>query len=289
VEEEASSIERMRADLDEYDRRNKEIARRLAERAEAAARRETAKAEPQAPASRNRAAVEALAGLENSEKLLRDLRDAGTPRAGGRTTPELTLILSSLPPERREIYERLLLGTPQTTPGEGDGVRSVSIAELNAEIAAAAREAAGAEADRIEREIRDGAEILRDRIERTIDRTERMRRGGQAGGRLPPRETPRLFHRRETQPGLPESGLARPPAGDAVRTNREEMVRESVTREERIDTEINRIVRETETKSMRDIDAAISRALSGRMRAMESRIYSGVERKLDIERARRGK
>jgi hypothetical protein len=279
--------EKLKSELDEYDRRNREIAKNLAERASGKIR-ENASKELQAQEAASRTAIDALAGLDNSDKLLKELREAAPPKGGGRMAPEVNLLLASLPPERREVYERLLYHARQGEPGEDGGVRSVSLAELNAEIADATREAAETETRRIEREIRSGTEILRDRIVRTIEQTGQARRDERAVSRVWPRGAPRMLHRREEAPGLPEAGLARP--GTAAATLAKELtIRETSTKEEHIGSESIRAVRETQAKSLRDIDDAISKALAGQIRSIESRIYSGVERKLDIERARRGK
>ncbi|MDR2163094.1 MAG: hypothetical protein LBO70_04035 [Clostridiales Family XIII bacterium] len=280
--------ERLKTDLDEYDRRNKELARKLAESTQDGPRRYTSEG-PQPPGSENRMAIEALAGLEDSGKLLKELREADSTEKRERVAPKLTHLLSSLPPERREIYERLLSETQGMAGGEDGVLRPVSLPELNAEILAAVREHTEAGVHSIEKEIKGGVEVLRDHVARTIERTEIPLRGRKAGDSAHPYEAPRLLHRQEGPAGLSADGLARPESAESVRTDREVTIRENIVREEQLGTEINRAVKDMEVKALRDIDSAISRALAGQMRMIESRIYSGVERKLDMERARRGK
>jgi hypothetical protein len=288
AEAEQTSRENLKATLDEYDRRNKEIAQKLAERAEAMKRDKT-KALQESDVEK-RGAREALEGLADTEKFLKDLREANevTQKSGQPASPELTLLLSSVAPEYREIYERILFDLPGAMQDESSGIRSAGIVDLNADLAAA-REHNAAELQHLEREVRGETEILRERVERTIEREAPTRRTGRAKGYPFPREPVRLRHRQQDESALPDGMMAGQSPVAAERTNREVTVKNIVTHDNVIETEINRAVRDIEAKSARDIENVISKALSEQMRMMESRIYSGVERKLDLERARRGK
>ncbi|MDR1029175.1 MAG: hypothetical protein LBL63_07125 [Clostridiales Family XIII bacterium] len=279
--------ERLKAELDAYDRKNKEAARLLAERADRMKREETT---PRgASGAGNRAAAEALGGLDDPERFLKELKEAAPEGRGERVAPqELTLLLSSVAPEYREIYERLLSDMREGEREGAGGIRPVSLPDFNAEIAASAREHSAAEIHHIERELRAETKESIERTERVIERAAPARgaRAGE-GARIP--EPLHLFHRPAPSPAGAEAAPAPPPAGDVSRTSDVTTVREIVNRDDRIDTEVNRAIREVRVNNMREIDAAIDKALHDRMRMIEGRVYSGVERKLDMERARRGK
>ncbi|MDR1952986.1 MAG: hypothetical protein LBQ21_00670 [Clostridiales Family XIII bacterium] len=287
AEDERTSRENLKAELDEYDRRNKEIARELSKRTESIKRDE--KKTPSVADVERRGAREALEGLSDSGKLLKDLREAAEEvRDGGTVSPELTLLLSSVAPEYKEIYERLLFDLPGAVKDEDSGIRAVNISDLNADISSV-REHSETELRHLEREIHDDTEVLRERVERTIERVTPSSRAGRTRGDPHPYEPVRMHHRQQDDGALPDGVTAGRETADTARTSREVTVKNIAVQENVIETEVNRAVRELEAKSARDIEGVISKALSEQMQMIESRVYSGVERKLDLERARRGK
>jgi hypothetical protein len=89
--------------------------------------------------------------------------------------------------------------------------------------------------------------------------------------------------------GYPPEAAPRPapvPPESEIRRLRGE---EGGSRESIRETEIERVVRDATAKSAEDISAIVNSALARQMGSITNRVYSQVERRLTLERARRGK
>jgi hypothetical protein len=238
---------------------------------------------------RRRSAREALEALNEPEKLVRALLEGQSADGASRAQPPaLTLLLEAASPEERTLYERVINYVQGSVDASDDGVRPVSPLAFNAEIAEI-REREVVEMKHLEREYAEREEFVRERLERTVDR-ERIvasrRKGAYAGD---PRRRSPMVHRQQEQAGLSDEDRARIAAQIGEHTRSETTMQETILREQVSETEINRAVREAEAKSTNDISEMINRALAVQMNTIAGRVYNQVERRLTMERARRGK
>jgi hypothetical protein len=272
--------------LDAYDMRNKEAAQKLEERVNAL-RAETSVSGEDA---RRRSAREALKALNEPEKIINALLEGQEKGGVSRTQPPaLTLLLEAASPEERTLYERVINYVQGAADASDDGVRPISSLAFNAEIAEI-REREAVEMKHIEREYAEREEFVRDHIERVVDRerTVIFRKERARVGDLR-RRSPAMVHRQQEQAGLSDEDRARVAAEIGGHTRSETTLQETILREQVSETEVNRAVREAEARSVSDISEMIDRALAVQMNAITGRVYNQVERRLTMERARRGK
>ncbi|MDR3363785.1 MAG: hypothetical protein LBS91_02365 [Clostridiales Family XIII bacterium] len=272
--------------LDEYDRRNKEAAQRITERA-----LRVRDGSGDGPAGGSGRGPEAGAPDE-ADILIRNLIEEA--RVRGRDLPlppELILLLAEAEPQRREVYEKALLyiRDPERAQEE-EKIRRLSIPEFNTE-AERVRDRAQAEMQHLEAEERTVRETILKETERTIERTQQgaMAKHARPAAPWPAGPAPR-FHRQSDPWGEPPGASAEAAAAEAAPRMEQEVHRqETVVREAFSETEVNRVVRETQARSAEEIADLLNHALSQQIGAISSRVYTQVERRLRLERARRGK
>ncbi|MDR1292745.1 MAG: hypothetical protein LBJ91_05055 [Clostridiales Family XIII bacterium] len=277
----------LKEEMDAYDRRNKEAARALEERI----RSLRANAATPGEDERRRSAREALEALDEPEKLMNALLegrpDAARGGAGARP-PALMLLLEAASPGERALYERVINYVQGAGALAGGAVRPVSPPAFNAEITEI-RERDAAEMRHIEREYAERGEFVRERLERVAERERTAPPRGERAYAGHPRRGAPMVHRQQEQTGLSDEDRARIAAEIGGHTRSEVTTRETILREQMNETEINRAVREAEAKKADDIGEMINRALAVQMNTIAGRVYHQVERRLTMERARRGK
>jgi hypothetical protein len=276
----------LKSELDAYDRRNKEAAQKLEERARAL----NAKTSKPGENERRRAAREALKALNEPEKIINALLEGKSESDASRTQPPgLTLLLAAASPEERTLYERVINYVQGAEASLDEGVRPISPLAFNADIAEI-RERETVEMRHLEREYAEREEFVRERLDRAVDheRVVTPRKENSRAGDLRLRP-PHMVHRQQEPAGLSDEDRDRIAAEIGGRTHSETTLHETILREQVSETEINRAVREAEAKSVDDISGMIDRALAVQMGTIAGRVYNQVERRLTMERARRGK
>jgi hypothetical protein len=271
--------------LDEYDRRNKAVAQRIADRARKASNDRSGEGEPteigQNP--EHGASDEADIMIQNLlEEARMQGRDVPLP-------PELILLLAEAEPQSRDVYEKVLryINNPVPAPEE-DGARRLGVLEFNSEIERI-RDHAQAEMQHRESETRVYREELLKETTRTIEHTQHDVAGKRSdGSRLGSLRPVRRIHR----PGDFGHEAADSAAAEAVtapKIEREVHKQETIVHKTLSETEVNRIVRESQVRSAEEISELLNHALSRQLGAISNRVYNQVERRLRLERARRGK
>jgi hypothetical protein len=284
-----SEDERFKAELDAVDRRNKEAAKRLKERAEEL-KKEVPPPKPAEDTSSRRTAQDALLILNDPGKLSELLqKDSQAARDGRGQSAELTLLLSELSPEYRTFYEQLLADT-NGSPYEGESdIKKASLPDFNEAVKAAQREREITEMQHTERELLRETEQL---TEQTIRTTFRTDQSAKIFGQRPYEDRPaqvRLLHKEQIFTDMPPADVQQTAEVQGEQIQRQVTIEDHIYESREIETEINRVVKETQLQSASEISSMIDKALAAQLGTISGQVYSHVERRLDMERSRRGK
>jgi hypothetical protein len=285
-----SEDERFKAELDAVDRRNKEAAQRLKERADEL-KKEVPPPKPAEDTRSRRTAQDALLILNDPGKLSELLQeDSQAARDGDRIQPaELTLLLSELSPEYRTFYEQLLADI-NGSPYEGEsGIKKASLPDFNETVRAAQREREITEMQHTERELLRVSEQL---TEQTIRTTFRTDQSAKIFGQRPYEDRPaqvRLLHKEQIFTDMPPADVQQTAEVQGEQIQRQVTIEDHIYESREIETEINRVVKEAQAQSASEISSMIDRALAAQLGTISGQVYSNVERRLDMERSRRGK
>jgi hypothetical protein len=285
--EEIDPDEKLKAELDAVDKRNKEAAQKLVERAQEL-RKELEDKKPVDDVDLRRTAQDALSILNDPGKLAELLQEDSSAARDEKMQPsELTLLLSDLSPEYRTFYERLLSDFSEAN--EDINIRMANLPDFNAEAAAIQKERTIIEMQHAESERIKEAELLTEQTIHTIDRTADSTKRSMRGVYEDRPASVRLLHREQIYTDMPLTDNQRPAATAVEKEQRQVTTTERVIESHEIETEINRVVHEAQTQSTQEISSMIDRALAAQLGTISGQVYSHVERRLDMERSRRGK
>ncbi|MDR0853277.1 MAG: hypothetical protein LBN34_02805 [Clostridiales Family XIII bacterium] len=289
IEPQLTSDERLKEELDAVDRRNKEMAKSLEARAGELAKKPREE-RPRSGDERRRTAEAALLVMNDTERLKElILEDDEGSKRGKALPPELTLLLTELAPEYRVFYEELLGDVQGAIQAEDGKIRNANLPEFNAQIAAAGEQTV-AELEHLELEHTKETDLLTERTSLTIERT-----AAEASRRVGPKtredwHSPlRLLHKEQIITDVSEAATQQEDAGRASPVQRTKEIQENVFESREIETQINRVVRDAQVQNAAEIGSMIDRALSAQLGTIAGQVYSQVERRLDMERSRRGK
>jgi hypothetical protein len=243
---------------------------------------------PPAP-DRKRIQADALRALEHPEQVIRELLEALPTMEHPGEQPLTESMLANADEGTRAIIEAVMQyqKDPQAA-AEAGLVKPATIATLNAE---AERIEQRQTVERILREenLEQEKEILHETLELFNDSGgKRSVMPSQSNGMAPKgRPNVPIIHRR-TETGVSEevlSQMEQQRTSDVVRT--EEV--HSVVNQDSVQTQINELKQELITKSTEDITEIVNKTLARQIGTISERVYSQMERKLQSERARRGR
>lgn len=235
-----------------------------------------------------RTLTDSLRALSEPEALLREL--AEKRQAEESAPPALThreeMLLRQLPPEERRVYEAVLAYGKDPEGALAQGVlRPGSLGELSGAIRQAERPAAelthpaAAEAEATER-ITERVETVLEEILGPLPRRERR-----TETHTPPPAV-KIVHKTAPEELSEEEHTKRQRTLTTVQTDSR---REEVRRHEERQVDVTRQERTLVSETAEDITALVNRTLAGQMRSISDQVYRQMERRLQMERSRRGR
>jgi hypothetical protein len=282
--ETVQKTETLKTQLDELNLRNRELYERYQ-----AERLESIREHLSVP-DRKRAFTDALRAIGEPEQVIAELFTAPAPaELELRRPPAMETLLGRMDEKTRQVMETVLLyeENPQAALERGL-LQPSSIGAFNADTAVTQmREALALAHPDGEREDERETEANRVTGAGVLDRYREPRtliEEPSQWSRLPKART--VF--RQTETGLSEELLER------LESRRTQEVRtvenhEAVTTETVTQTEVNNLRQEVLRSSTEDITELINRAMARQIGSLTDRVYSQMERRLESERARRGR
>jgi len=282
----AASMELLRTRLDEINRKNRETYERIQ-----ILQSEQLRGRAPRP-DRKRLREDALRAIGEPEQVLMEALTAPEPPSmEHRHPPAVEAILSQMDETTRHVYETALLyqENPQAAMDRGL-FRPGNAGAFNADVARVSRP----EPEQLQHPVppetpetedmpavpaRESGELLERFLERPGARQEEF-----SWSRLPRTRT--VF--RQAEPDITEELLERleQQRTQSVRTveQKQETTNRSVSQ-----TEINNIRQELVSRTTEDITEVINRAMARQLGSITDRVYNQIERRLESERARRGR
>ena len=281
-EAEALAPQALEEALREIDRQNRTILKSLPPES-----RKSGPAPLPAPDFR-RTLKESLRALSEPEALLREI--AEKRRAEESAPPALThreeMLLRQLPPEERRVYEAVLAYGKDPEGALAQGVlRPGSLGELYGAVRRAERPAAelthpaAAEAEETER-ITERVETVLEQLLGPLPRRERR-----TEARTPPPAV-KIVHKSAPEELSEEERTTRQRTLATVQTDSR---REEVRRHEERQVDVTRQERTLASETAEDVAALVNRTLAGQMRSISDQVYRQMEKRLQMERSRRGR
>lgn len=281
-EAEALAPQALEEALREIDRQNRTILKSLPPES-----RRSGPAPLPAPDFR-RTLKESLRALSEPEALLREI--AEKRRAEESAPPALThreeMLLRQLPPEERRVYEAVLAYGKDPEGALAQGVlRPGSLGELYGAVRRAERPAAelthpaAAEAEETER-ITERVETVLEQLLGPLPRRERR-----TEARTPPPAV-KIVHKSAPEELSEEERTTRQRTLATVQTDSR---REEVRRHEERQVDVTRQERTLASETAEDVAALVNRTLAGQMRSISDQVYRQMEKRLQMERSRRGR
>lgn len=249
--------------------------------------RESAPARLPAPDFR-RTLKESLRSLSEPEALLREITEKR--RIAEAAPPALThreeMLLRQLPAEERKTYEAVLAYGKDPEGGFAQGVlRPGSLGELYGAIRQAERPAAElthpAASEAAE------AEQITERVETVLERFlgQPPRQERRAEPHAPPPAV-KIIHKTAPEELAEEDRAEQRRTHTTVRTDSR---REEVRRHEERQVDVRRQERTLVSETAEDITALVNRTLAGQMKSISEQVYRQMEKRLQMERSRRGR
>jgi hypothetical protein len=210
------------------------------------------------------------------------------------TAMELRHMEHELQTNTEVVYEHMESTSEQkVTNGKGGDrteinvVKSVSLPELNAEIEKA-RGYTTMELRHMEHELQTNMEVSQERVDRTVEKTaaDVVVRGVTRGSEIPPLQ---LLHRQQETSEASTTGSDQFVTAEQPTTQSEIFLKETILREKTTESEIHRMVQDSQVRNTEEINTMIHRALNAQIGTIAGQVYNHVERRLHMERARRGK
>lgn len=231
---------------------------------------------------------DSLRALSEPEALLREI--AEKRQAEESAPPALThreeMLLRQLPPEERRVYETVLAYGKDPEGALVQGVlRPGSLGELYGAIRQAERPAAelthpaAAETEETER-ITERVETVLEQILGPLPRREQR-----TETRTPPPAV-RIIHKTAPEERSEEERTKEHRTLTTVETDSR---REEVRRHEDRQVDVTRQERTLVSETAEDITALVNRTLAGQMRSISDQVYRQMEKRLQMERSRRGR
>lgn len=249
--------------------------------------RESAPARLPAPDFR-RTLKESLRSLSEPEALLREITEKR--RIAEAAPPALThreeMLLRQLPAEERKTYEAVLAYGKDPEGGFAQGVlRPGSLGELYGAIRQAERPAAElthpAASEAAE------AEQITERVETVLERFlgQPPRQERRAEPHAPPPAV-KIIHKTAPEELAEEDRTEQRRTHTTVQTDSR---REEVRRHEERQVDVRRQERTLVSETAEDITALVNRTLAGQMKSISEQVYRQMEKRLQMERSRRGR
>lgn len=280
--ETVEKTETLKKQLDELNLRNKELYERYqAERLESIRERLTVP-------DRKRAFADALRAIGEPEQVIAEFMAAPAPAELEHKRPQIVeTLLSRMDEKTRQIMESVLLyqENPQAALERGL-LRPAGVGVFNADAAAAAQAREAVELTHPSPEQEEGpeAETAQTGVLERYRESRTVIEEPVTWSRLP--KAPTVF--RQTETGFSEEFLER------LESRRTQDVRkveetETVTKETVTQTEVNNLRQELVRSTTEDITELVNRAIARQIGSLTDRVYSQMERRLETERARRGR
>ena len=281
----AAGAEALAREVQALDRLNRERYERLQE-----LRLEHLREQASRPPDPKRTMDEAFQALDAPEQVLRQLLESSEDRPKRATPPEVEQILRQADPMTRQIYESLLQYQRDPAAAAAQGlVRPSHVGAFNAD--AKRREAQGGrlEHPRPAEEAQQAAEQApfqpREELLDTL-RELPQHKPPQAGQARERGKAPIVLRREDNS--VFEELIARleerRTMGDVTQVSRED-VRHTAEHQVEIRDQTSKVV----TQTTEDITALVNRTMARQMNAITDKVYRQMERKLQMERSRRGR
>lgn len=231
---------------------------------------------------------ESLRSLSEPEALLREITEKR--RIAEAAPPALThreeMLLRQLPAEERKTYEAVLAYGKDPEGGFAQGVlRPGSLGELYGAIRQAERPAAElthpAASEAAE------AEQITERVETVLERFlgQPPRQERRAEPHAPPPAV-KIIHKTAPEELAEEDRTEQRRTHTTVQTDSR---REEVRRHEERQVDVKRQERTLVSETAEDITALVNRTLAGQMKSISDQVYRQMEKRLQMERSRRGR
>lgn len=231
---------------------------------------------------------DSLRALTEPETLLKEIveRRQAEESAPLALTHREELLLRQLPAEERRIYEAVLAYEKDPERALSQGIlRPGSLGELHGAI----RQAERPPADRIHPEPEEAGALTRltERVDTILEQLPgKARRGAGETEALTPPPALKLLHKAPPEEAGEEARTERHQTRTTVRT---EAHREEVRRREERQVDIARQERTLVSETAEDITDLVNRTLAGQMRTISDQVYRQMEKRLQLERSRRGR
>jgi hypothetical protein len=272
----------LKQQLDEIDRRNKEKAEELAEKIKNFVGSEKPKPDS------SKIIIDSLKALENPAQVFSEIfSNEAEFKHPDALLPEEELALSVADEATRMIYETLI--KQQQNPNI-----SAAVQDAGAKI-----QAFNADIQEIEKfrqtEITHHTEKLREETETIFNNTDTVIEQYRARQQAEPYKASGVFRTpAQTIHKLPEAQVTPEELIEQLQHSKTETRQETINTRVSInqsltETEINSLIKEQTTKSTEDITALVNNTIAKQLGTISDRVYNNMERRLSLERARRGK
>lgn len=231
---------------------------------------------------------DSLRALSEPETLLREIAEKREAEEAAplALTHREEMLLRQLPAEERKVYEAVLAygKDPEGALAQG-ALRPGSLGELYGAIRQAERPAAElahpavsetAETERITERVESVLEQILERSPRQARRTETH---------TPPPAV-KIIHKTAPEELTEEERTGQQRTHTTVQTDSR---REEVRRHEERQVDVTRQERTLVSETAEDITALVNRTLAGQMRSISDQVYRQMEKRLQMERSRRGR
>lgn len=231
---------------------------------------------------------DALRAMEDPERILREVyrSDQQTPTVHRVFSPQEEALLRQAPPEERALYEAVLTYQKDPAAALQQGLlRPENLGSFLAQLQKAERTTAPLE--HVEREMdaptaQAGGQTVLERFYQTPQQRVRQAEAPEA----PPPAV--KFVHKQAQPDVTEELLEQLQQQRSQRTVLTDS-REQVTRTEQHQVDVNQIERKVVTQTTEDITELVNRTLAQQMRSISDQVYRQMEKRLQLERSRRGR
>jgi len=243
---------------------------------------------PPSVPDRKRMLSDALRAIENPEQVIREMLESPPVMQHREEMPGLDAILSQTDETTRKIYEAVLKyqQDPQAAVDSGL-IRPANAGALNAEIIKTQEQKTVELAHRTEAHEQE-TRALHETAERVIEQFRELP-GHKESYPPPQQQRPRVpIVHKTVENQVSDELLER-----LEQQNRKEEVRQTVdqtvTQETVSQTQINNLTQDVVAKTTEDITEIVNRTLARQIGTISDRVYSQMEKRLQTERARRGR
>lgn len=279
TERENSTILRER--LDRADEHNREMLRQVSE-----SKTERVYLPPPLKADQRRVMADALRALDAPELILREVMERREVKPiRPKLSPREELLLAHADAPERKALEAVLLKERGAGQGENAGLKPQIITALNAQTALAGKSPGVTAAERESLERFKEAEHAR-RFAGRSAAVPSAEAAAPAAEQLRPSRPPLSFtYRRERQ--SPSENITNKLETRQITT--EQSTQNQINHRDTVRlAELEEINRQTVRRTTEDISEQINRQLVGQLGALSDKVYSQIEKRLRMERARRG-